>query len=524
MWALVIGFFMILVDSTIVSVATPALMRAFDADVSAVLWVTSAYLLAYAVPLLITGRLGDRLGPKRVYQTGLLVFTLASLWCGLSPTIGVLITARVVQGLGAACMTPQTMALITRTFPAERRGPAMALWGATAGVATLVGPVLGGLLIGQFGWEWIFFVNVPVGVLGLVLAARLVPALPTHAHSFDWVGVALSALGLFCFVFGIQEGETFDWGVIWGPVSVPTLIGAGMLLLGIFLWWQSRVRVEPLVPLRLFRDRNFTLANIAITTVSFTITSMIFPFMIYAQLVRGLSPTSAALLLAPQALASIVLAQPVGKLVDRVHPRALAGPGLLLLSVSTFTLAALMTPTSAAWQILLAAVVLGVASSLVWGPLSTTANRNLPMRMAGAGAGVYNTTRQMGAVLGSAAIAALMQWRLSVHLGGSGTQVTEAAGAGAAGAALPPAVAESFAQALAESLILPAGLVLLGCIAAVCFERPRHLRASSTATTSTEAAGPGSPSPASPSATSAHPDTEASTATEAGRVADLGAG
>lgn len=472
LWALVIGFFMILVDSTIVSIATPALSRAFAADVTAVLWVTSAYLLAYAVPLLVTGRLGDRIGPKRVYLAGLVVFTLSSLWCGLTDTIGGLIAARTVQGLGAAMMTPQTMAIITRTFPAARRGQAMALWGATAGVATLVGPILGGVLIDTLGWEWIFFVNVPVGVVAFVLAARLVPDLTTRAHSFDWIGVALSAAGLFCAVFGIQEGETYHWGQIAGPLSVPLLLGVGVVLLGVFVWWQSRVRAEPLVPLVLFADRNFSLANVAITTVGFTITAMMFPFAIYAQVVRGLDPTHAALLLAPQAVMSILLARSAGSLVDRTHPRLMAGIGLLLMSVVIVILSRLMTPTSQVWEILLAAVLLGVANSLVWGPLATSANRNLPPHLAGAGSGIYNTTRQMGSVVGSAAIAALMTSRIAAHVPATpGTR-----GAAPGGGAMPAPVAEAFSAALAESMLLPAAVVLVGFAAALFFERPRHLR------------------------------------------------
>ena len=170
LFALCLGFFMILVDTTIVSVATPAIIDDLHADVNDVVWVTSAYLLAYAVPVLITGRLGDRYGPKNLYMTGLVVFTLASLWCGLTGSIEWLIIARVVQGIGASMMTPQTMAIITRIFPAARRGVAMALWGATAGVASLVGPIVGGVLVDGAGWEWIFFINVPVGAVGLVLA------------------------------------------------------------------------------------------------------------------------------------------------------------------------------------------------------------------------------------------------------------------------------------------------------------------------------------------------------------------
>src|SRR5262245_32224229 len=300
--ALCLGFFMILVDTTIVTVATPAIIEDLNADVNQVLWVSSAYLLAYAVPVLITGRLGDRLGPKKVYMTGLTIFTLASLWCGLTSTVEMLIVARVVQGLGASLMTPQTMAVITRIFPAAERGKAMALWGATAGVATLVGPILGGILVDAFGWEWIFFINIPVGIVGLVLAARLVPDLPTHSHQFDWLGVALSGLGMFLLVFGIQEGHQYDWGTITGPITVWGLIISGVIVLGLFVLWQARNKREPLVPLSLFRDRNFSISNFAISTMSFTATAMGFPLMLYAQLVRGLSPTKAALLMVPMAI------------------------------------------------------------------------------------------------------------------------------------------------------------------------------------------------------------------------------
>lgn len=457
LWALVIGFFMILVDSTIVAVATPTLVETFGADVDAVLWVTSAYLLAYAVPLLITGRLGDRFGPRPLYLTGLAVFTVASLWCGLSGELGLglggLVAARVVQGLGASMMTPQTMTVITRTFPAERRGVAMALWGATAGVATLAGPLLGGLLVDTLGWEWIFFVNLPVGIIGWVLAWRWLPLLATKRHRFDVPGVLLSALGLFCVVFGIQEGQARSWGSLWGWVTVPGLIGTGVVLLLVFVWWQARNRAAPLVPLRLFADRNFSLAALGITTVGFTVTAMSFPFYLWAQSVRGLSPTEAALVMAPSALLSLLLAHPAGRLTDRVHPRVLVCTGASLLAAGLLLLSTAMTPTAPLELAVAAACVLGVANPLLWGPLSTTATRNLPMADAGAGAGVYNTTRQLGAVLGSAAIAMLMQARISAH--GPG--------------------AEGLSRAMAESLALPLGVILLGALAALFFQRPRHL-------------------------------------------------
>ncbi len=469
--ALCLGFFMILVDTTIVTVATPALIEELGAGVNEVVWVTSAYLLAYAVPLLITGRLGDRFGPKRLYMLGLTVFTAASLWCGLTGTIEMLIIARVVQGLGAGLMTPQTMAVITRLFPAETRGRAMAVWGATAGVATLVGPILGGFLVDSLGWEWIFFINVPVGIVGFVLALRLVPTLETHSHSFDWVGVALSGLGMFAVVFGIQEGHQYDWGTIRGPITVWALIGFGVVVLGVFVWWQAHIKREPLMPLGLFKDRNFSVSSLAIAAMAFTATSMGFPLMLYAQLVRGLSPTQAALLMVPMAVMSILLAPLVGRITDKVHPRLLVGSGFAVTAVAILWLSRVTTPDSATWEILVPMGLLGTGMAGVWAPLAATATRNLVPQLAGAGAGVYNAIRQVGAVMGSAAIAVLMDARLSAQGLGSGGP----GGEGATSGGLPPAVQEPFSTAMSQSLLLPVGALVVGFVVSMAFTLPRHL-------------------------------------------------
>ncbi|MET3920386.1 DHA2 family efflux MFS transporter permease subunit [Arthrobacter sp. UYEF20] len=472
LWSLVIGFFMILIDTTIVSVANPKIMEGLNADINAVIWVTSAYLLAYAVPLLITGRLGDRFGPKKLYLTGLVVFTLASLWCGLSGDVQTLIEARVLQGLGAALMTPQTMAVITRIFPPDRRGAAMGIWGATAGVATLVGPILGGVLVDGLGWEWIFFINIPVGIVGFILALRYVPALSTHPHKFDIPGVLLSAVGLFLLVFGIQEGETYNWGTIAGPITVWGLIIAGLVVLTAFVVWQRYNKGEPLLPLSLFKDRNFSLANIGITTVGFAVTSFTLPLIFYYQIVRGLTPTQSALMMVPMALISGGLAPVVGKIIDRVNPKYITASGLLLMSVALFWNAFLMHPDTPIWLFLLPSAVLGFANAGIWAPLSTTATRNLPPRQAGAGAGVYNTTRQIGAVLGSAAIAVLIQARLAAELpaapGGSGE-----ASPMSFGGTLPAALHEGFSTAMGQSILLPAAVILLGAAVALFFAKPQ---------------------------------------------------
>ncbi|MEC5181136.1 DHA2 family efflux MFS transporter permease subunit [Arthrobacter sp. CG_A4] len=475
LWSLVIGFFMILVDTTIVSVANPRIMEGLDTDINSVIWVTSAYLLAYAVPLLITGRLGDRFGPKRLYLSGLVVFTLASLWCGLSGDVQTLIAARVLQGFGAAMMTPQTMAVITRIFAPDRRGAAMGIWGATAGVATLVGPILGGVLVDTLGWEWIFFINVPVGIAGFILALRYVPALSTHPHKFDIPGVLLSAVGLFLLVFGIQEGETYNWGTITGPITVWGLIIAGIAVLTIFVVWQRFNKGEPLLPLSLFKDRNFSLANIGITTVGFTVTAFSLPLIFYYQIVRGLTPTQSALMMVPMAVISGGLAPVVGKIIDRVNPKFITATGLVLMSVALFWNAALMHPDTQIWLFLLPSAVLGFANAGIWAPLSTTATRNLQPRQAGAGAGVYNTTRQIGAVLGSAAIAVLIQARLAAELpavpGGSG-----GAGPMLFGGTLPEPLRAGFSTAMGQSILLPAAVILLGAAVALFFAKPQPVQ------------------------------------------------
>jgi EmrB/QacA subfamily drug resistance transporter len=475
LWAMLVGFFMILVDSTIVAVANPSIMKALNiSDYESIIWVTSAYLLAYAVPLLLAGRLGDRFGQKKLYMIGLAVFTAASLWCGLSGSLGMLIAARMVQGVGAALLTPQTLSTITRIFPAERRGVALSMWGATAGVATLVGPLAGGLLVDRLGWSWIFFVNVPVGIIGLILAARLIPVLDTHPHRFDIPGVLLSGVGLFLIVFGLQEGQAHDWQPwIW------VTIASGVLVMAVFVYWQSVNRREPLIPLAIFADRDFSLANVGIAVIGFAVTAMILPLMFYAQSVCGLTPTRAALLTAPMAVFSGVLAPFVGRIVDRSHPRPIVGFGFSTLAIALLWLSIEMTPSTPIWRLALPLAAMGIAMAFIWAPLSATAIRNLPDRLAGAGSGVYNTTRQVGSVLGSASIAAFMSWRVKVEM------LSAPAGSAPRGEAdvtnVPPILQESFAQAMSQSVLLPAFAALFGVVAAIFLIGPRRPVAASEA-------------------------------------------
>ena len=456
---MLVGFFMILLDATIVAVANPSIMDKLGAGYDAVIWVTSAYLLAYAVPLLVAGRLGDRFGPKNLYLMGLTVFTAASLWCGLAGSIDMLIAARVVQGIGAALLTPQTLSTITRIFPPDRRGVAMSVWGATAGVATLVGPLAGGVLVGQLGWQWIFFVNVPIGIIGLALAVWLIPVLPTQKHRFDLLGVLLSGLGMFMIVFALQEGPSHHWAPwIWG-----TLAG-GIGFIAAFLIWQSVNRNEPLIPLVMFRDRDFSLSNLGVATIGFVVTGTFLPLMFYAQAVCGLSPTRSALLIAPMAIATGVLAPFVGKIVDRSHPRPVIGFGFSVLAIAMTWLSIEMTPTTPIWRLVLPLTAMGIGSAFIWAPLAATATRDLPGQLAGAGSGVYNATRQVGSVLGSAGMAAFMTSRISAEMPAQSAQPAQGEGSVTG---LPAFLHEPFAAAMSQSMLLPAFVALFGVVAAM---------------------------------------------------------
>ena len=462
-WAMMVGFFMILLDSTIVAVANPTIMTKLGTGYDVVIWVTSAYLLAYAVPLLVAGRLGDRLGPKNLYLFGLAVFTAASLWCGFSGTIGMLIAARVVQGIGAGVLTPQTLSVITRIFPPERRGMAMSVWGATAGVATLVGPLTGGVLVDALGWAWIFFINVPIGIIGLGLAVWLIPVLPTHKHRFDLVGVGLSGLAMFLIVFALQEGQSGGWAPwIWA------VLVAGVGFMTAFVYWQSICTHEPLIPLDIFRDRDFSLANLAGVVIGFAATAMVLPLMFYAQAVCGLSPTRSALLTAPMAITSGLLAPIVGKIVDRSHPRSVVGFGFSVLAIGLTWLSIVMTPSAPTSQLVLPFVALGFGMAFIWSPLAATATRNLPPRLAGAGSGVYNATRQVGAVLGSAGMASFMTSRITSEMPPMpGAEAFGPQGGKGNALELPEFLREPFSAAMSQSMLLPAFIALFGVAAAL---------------------------------------------------------
>src|SRR5712691_13236214 len=264
------GFFMIMLDTTIVNVAIPAMSAGLNTTLDQILWVLNAYVLVYAVLLITAGRLGDLYGQRTLFAIGLAISTVASGLCGFAQDANQLIVARILQGVGGALLTPQTLAILTSLFPPERRGAAFGIWAGAAGLATLAGPTVGGAIVTYIDWRWIFFVNVPIGIAALVATFAIIPDIrPGRRHGWDIMGVFLATAGLFAVVFGLIEGQRFNWGEIGSyGITIPEVIIGGVVLLVVFIVWE-RFQAEPLMPLSLFRDRNFAVANWIAAAISF---------------------------------------------------------------------------------------------------------------------------------------------------------------------------------------------------------------------------------------------------------------
>ena len=413
---LCLGFFMILLDTTIVYVATPSMLTNLHASLDAVLWVFNGYLLAYAVLLITSGRLGDLFGPKRMFLAGLALFTVASAACGLSNDANTLIAARVAQGVGGALLSPQPMAFITSLFPAQRRGAAFGVFGGVIGLATALGPTLGGLIVTYANWRWIFFINVPVGLLALVATGVLVPDLrPGRRHRLDLVGVALASAALLAIVYALIEGQRYDWGVVSGVVTIPGILVAGALLVVAFVIWESR-QTEPLVPLRLFRDGDFSAGNGIGAAMAFGMQAVFIPLTIYTQSVLGMSPLVSGLTFLPMSLVSMFAAPLAGRVTDRFGGRRVLMAGLLLFGGGSLWASRIAGTGSTLWTFLPAMLVMGVGLGMTFAPLTTVAMRRIQPQVAGAASSVLNTTRQVGGAIGAAMVGAVLQNRLAVHL------------------------------------------------------------------------------------------------------------
>jgi EmrB/QacA subfamily drug resistance transporter len=415
------GFFIVLLDTTIVNIAVPELTVTLQASLDQVLWIVNAYTLTYAALLITGGRLGDLYGQKRLFMIGLGLFTLASAACGLAQSPAQLVATRVVQGIGGALLTPQTLAILTMVFPAHRRGTAFGIWGGVAGLATITGPTFGGWLVTALSWRWIFYVNVPIGIATLALAATVLPDFRLNRrHRLDWSGTVLASLGLLLICLGLIEGPSHRWGQIWGFVTIPVILATGVALLIVFGLQQRAHRDrEPLIPPGVFADRNFAVMSGVVAAISFGMLGLFLPLVIFLQSVLSLTAVQAGLVLAPMSLASVASAPLAGRLADRYGGKDTLVTGLILWAGGVALVLWATRPYQDRSELIIGLIIAGLGLGMTFAPLQTIAMHNVQPHMAGAAAGLMNTSRQLGAVLGSAAVGALLQAQLALHLGES---------------------------------------------------------------------------------------------------------
>jgi EmrB/QacA subfamily drug resistance transporter len=443
-----LGFFMTLLDLTIVNIAIPDMRRDLHASLAEIGWVINAYVIVLAVLMITAGRLGDLRGRRNLFIIGIAVFTLASAASGLSQTGTELIAARVVQGFGAAAAMPQTMAIIIAIFPRERRGAALGVWGGVAALATIAGPTVGGVLVTWMGWRWIFFVNVPLGIVAIILASAIIPDVRSGKRlPLDLPGVLIASAGLVAITYGLVEGQSSGWGTVWSFVSIPLIFVAGMALLVIFVLVQAlRQERRPLLPFTLFADRNYTLMAGVSVVISVGLVGMALPLTLYLQTVLGFSAIKAGLTMAPASLASGFSAPFVGKLADQ-GGKYLLIIGFTLYATGLISICLVAGPSSHWYDLVPGYVITGLGVGFTMSPMQTIATRDVDPALAGAASGVLNTARQLGSALGSAVVLAVLQNRLAAHV--------------------------PYVTAMRFALAVPITLLLLGAVACVAIrERP----------------------------------------------------
>ncbi|HEY0719143.1 MAG TPA: DHA2 family efflux MFS transporter permease subunit, partial [Streptosporangiaceae bacterium] len=476
-WAILLtlslGFFMTLLDVTIVNIALPDLRRDLHASLAEIGWVINAYVIVLAVLMITAGRLGDLRGRRNLFIIGIAIFTLASAASGLSRTGTELIGARIVQGFGAALLMPQTMAIIIATFPRERRGAALGVWGGVAALATIAGPTVGGVLVTWKGWRWIFFVNIPLGVVAMILAAVILPDVRSGRRlPLDLPGMLIASAGLVAITYGLVEGQSCDWGTVWSFVSIPLILVAGVALLIIFVLVQAlRQERRPLLPFTLFQDRNYTLMAGVSVIISVGLVGMALPLTLYLQTVLGFSALKAGLTMAPASLASGLSAPFAGKLADK-GGKYLLITGFVLYATGLISICLVAGPASHWYDVVPGYVITGLGVGFTMSPMQTIATANVDPALAGAASGVLNTTRQTGSALGSAMVLAVLQNRLAAHV--------------------------SFITAMRFALAVPISVLLLGAAACVAVRgRTGAIPAPSTGTPPTPLtpSTPASPNP-----------------------------
>ncbi len=409
------ALFMVMLDSTVVNLALPTIQRELNASMSELQWIVDAFVLALASLLLTGGTLGDMFGRRKAFMTGVALFTGGSVMCALAPSTGVLIAARLLQGVGGAVMLPSTLSILTNTFPdARERARAIGLWAGISGLAMAIGPLIGGTMVDSLGWQSIFWINVPIGAIALFLAVRFVPESSDRAgRTLDLPGQITVVLGLAALTYAFIEANTYGWT----SARILTCFIVAGVSLALFLVIEVRGS-SPLLQLKFFRNWTFSGANIVGVIVSFGFFGVIFFLSLFLQNVQGYSPTQAGVLQLPATLGVMTAAIVSGRIVGRVGARLPITIGLLMTGSALLLLTGIEPTTGYAsfWYWLL---LMGLGIGLIMSPMTTAVMGTVPAARAGMASATSNTMRQVGGVFGIAVLGNLVTHRFTTDLSAS---------------------------------------------------------------------------------------------------------
>jgi EmrB/QacA subfamily drug resistance transporter len=437
---------MVTLDNLVVTTALPVIRHDLGASLEGLEWTVNAYTLSFAVLLLTGAALGDRFGRRRMFAIGLGIFTLASAAAALAPSIEVLVAARAIQGVGGAIVTPLTLTLLSAAVPAERRGVALGAWGGIGGLAVALGPLVGGAVVEGLSWQWIFWLNVPLGLLLIPLALTRVSESRGPSTSLDLRGLGLVSVGLFGIVWGLVRGNGQGW-------TSPEIVGSltvGVLLVVAFVLWELRAPA-PMLPMRFFRNRTFSLTNVASLLMFFGMFGSIFLLAQFFQTVQGYSPLASGLRILPWTAMPIFVAPIAGALSDRIGGRPLMALGLALQALGLGWMALITTPTLGYDSFVLPFIVSGTGMALFFAPVANVVLGSVRPAEEGQASGANNAIRELGGVFGVAVLASIF-----AHYGGYGS-------------------GESYVAGMTPALWVGAAFVAAGAVAA--FLLPRRRRA-----------------------------------------------
>jgi EmrB/QacA subfamily drug resistance transporter len=395
-----VALFMVVLDNLVVTTALPSIRADLGATIQSLEWTVNAYTLSYAVLLLTGAALGDRFGRRRMFVIGLAMFTVASAAAALAPTTAALIAARAIQGVGAAIVTPLTLTLLADVFPADKRGLAIGAWSGVSGLGIALGPLVGGAVVDGISWHWIFWLNVPIGLALLPLAARRLTESHGPSRSLDLPGLGLASAGLLGIVYGIVRGAELGW-------TSTTVLGsliAGAVLVAAFLAWEARAP-QPMLPLRFFRSRGFAAVNGVSLAMYFGVFGSIFLLAQFFQVTQGYSPLEAGLRTLPWTIMPMFIAPIAGLLSDKIGSRPLMATGLTLQAGAIAWLASVSTPTVPYSELVIPFVMAGTGMALVFAPAANAVLSSVGPEEAGQASGATNAIRELGGVLGVAVLA-----------------------------------------------------------------------------------------------------------------------